>query len=58
DKEWFSNILVTPAEDQNKSVDGYDTLSKKPELYSYPQLYYSEEYNIIPIGFIIQEAHI
>ncbi|CAG8731638.1 4075_t:CDS:2 [Gigaspora margarita] len=36
----------------------YDILLQEPELYSYPQLYYSKEYDIIPIGSIIQEVHI
>ncbi|CAG8517915.1 1214_t:CDS:2, partial [Scutellospora calospora] len=71
-KEWFSNVSVTPAKDQKESADGlwygkpyelalvhwYDILSQEPELYSCSQLYYSEEYDIISIGCIIQEVHI
>ncbi|KAF0481613.1 zn-finger domain-containing protein [Gigaspora margarita] len=36
----------------------YDILSEESELYSCLQLYYSEEYNTIPIGSIIQKVHI
>ena len=30
----------------------------EPELYGYPQLYYTEEYNTIPIGSINAKVHI
>ncbi|CAG8854914.1 9294_t:CDS:2, partial [Gigaspora margarita] len=36
-------------------VHWYDILSEESELYGCLQVYYSEEYNVIPIGSIIQE---
>lgn len=111
-KEWFSNVMVTSAEDQGqyRSDEGawygkvseilmfskifcfcfgistdylfkvlllfkffrgsfkepyelalvrwYDIVTEKPELYGLPLLYYTEEYNTIPIGSINQAVHI
>ena len=87
-KEWFSNVAVTPAEDQGQYnsdkgawygkvlllfkflrgsfrepyelalVRWYDIHQTEPDLYGYPQLYYTEEYNAIPVGSINQEVHI
>ena len=39
-------------------VRWYDIVSEQPELYGCPQLYYTEEYNAIPVGSIYQEAHV
>ena len=36
----------------------YDIKIIEPKLYGYPQLYYTKEYNTIPIGFINAEVHI
>ena len=36
----------------------YDINQTEPELYGCPQLYDTKEYNAIPIGSIIQEAHV
>ncbi|GET59973.1 hypothetical protein GLOIN_2v1776597 [Rhizophagus irregularis DAOM 181602=DAOM 197198] len=87
-KEWFGNIVVTPAEDQEQynSDEGawygkvlllfkffrgsfkepyelalvrwFDIITEEPELYGCPQLYYTKEYNTIPIGSINQKVHI
>ncbi|UZO26041.1 uncharacterized protein OCT59_018290 [Rhizophagus irregularis] len=87
-KEWFSNIVVTPAEDQEQYnldegawygkvlllfkffrgffkepyelalVRWFDIIMEEPELYGYPQLYYTKKYNTIPISSINQEVHI
>ena len=39
-------------------VRWYDIDQREPELYGCPQLYYTKEYNTIPIGSINQVAHI
>ena len=39
-------------------VRWYDIKPDKPELYGCPLLYYTKEYNIIPIESINQEVHI
>ncbi|GBC07018.1 hypothetical protein RclHR1_00720027 [Rhizophagus clarus] len=39
-------------------VRWYDIFPEQPELYGYPQLHYTKEYNAIPIGSIYQEAHV
>ena len=39
-------------------VHWYDIVLREPELYGCPQLYYTKEYNAIPIGSINQEVHI
>lgn len=39
-------------------VRWYDINITGPELYGCPQLYYTEEYNAIPVGSIDQEVHI
>ncbi|CAG8576683.1 14044_t:CDS:2, partial [Dentiscutata heterogama] len=87
-KEWFSNVAVSAAEDQvqYESDDGiwygkvliflrffwgsakdpfdlamvrwYDIEPSEPELYGCPQLFYTNDYDIIPIGSIYKEAHI
>ncbi|PKY59710.1 hypothetical protein RhiirA4_482693 [Rhizophagus irregularis] len=87
-KEWFSNIAVIPAKDQEQYnlderawhrkillifkffqgsfkelyefalVQWYNIDLTVPELYGCPQLYFTEEYNTIPIGSINQEVHI
>jgi len=36
----------------------YDIHLAEPDLYGCPQLYYTEEYNTIPVGSINQEVHI
>ena len=36
----------------------YDIVPNKPEKYGCPYLYYTKEYNIIPIESIDQEVHI
>ena len=36
----------------------YNIVPNEPEKYSYPHLYYTKEYNIIPIESIEQEVHI
>lgn len=36
----------------------FEIVSKEFEVYGCPQLYYTDEYNIIPIGSIDQEVHI
>ncbi|RGB27623.1 hypothetical protein C1646_768852 [Rhizophagus diaphanus] len=73
-KEWFSNIAVTPVEDQEQYnldegawyrkvrpfkepyelalVQWYDIDLTVSELYGCTQLYFTEEYNTIPIGSI------
>lgn len=87
-KEWFSNVAVIPAEDQDQycSDEGawygkvlllfkffrgsfkepyelalvrwYDIHSAEPDLYGCPQLYYTEEYNTVPVESIDREVHI
>ncbi|GET59161.1 hypothetical protein GLOIN_2v1848756 [Rhizophagus irregularis DAOM 181602=DAOM 197198] len=39
-------------------VRWFDIITEEPELYGCPQLYYTKEYNTIPIGSINQEVHI
>ena len=39
-------------------VRWFDIKITESELYGYSQLYYTEEYNTIPIGSINQEVHI
>lgn len=39
-------------------VRWYDINTEKTELYGCPLLYYTEEYNTIPIGSINQTVHI
>jgi hypothetical protein len=39
-------------------VRWYDIHATEPNLYGCPQLYYTEEYNAIPVGSINQEVHI
>jgi hypothetical protein len=39
-------------------VRWYDIHQRKAEVYGCPQLYYTEEYNAIPIESIDQEVHI
>ena len=39
-------------------VRWYDIHLTEPDLYGCPQLYYTQEYNTIPIGSINQEVHI
>ena len=39
-------------------VHWYDIHLAEPDLYGCPQLYYTEEYNTIPVGSINQEVHI
>ena len=39
-------------------VHWFDIHSKTAEIYDYPQLYYTKEYNTIPIESIEQEMHI
>ena len=39
-------------------VRWYNIKTMEPELYGCPQLYYTEEYNTIPVGSINQEVHI
>ena len=36
----------------------FEIVSEELKVYDCPQLYYSIEYNIIPIGSIDQEVHI
>ena len=36
----------------------YDICLTEPELYGCPQLYYTKEYNTIPVGSINQEVYI
>ena len=36
----------------------FEIVLEEPEVYNCPQLYYTNEYNIIPIGSIDQEVHI
>ena len=36
----------------------FEIVSEEFKVYDCPQLYYSNEYNIIPIGSIDQEVHI
>ena len=36
----------------------YDIVPNEPEKYGCPHLYYTKEYNIIPIESIDQEVHI
>jgi hypothetical protein len=39
-------------------VRWYDIEQKEPQLYGCPQLYYTKEYNAIPVGSINQIVHI
>ena len=39
-------------------IHWYDIWPTEPELYECPQLYYTKEYNTIPIESINQEVHI
>src|SRR5687767_13234376 len=39
-------------------VRWFDIITEEHELYGCPQLYYTKEYNTIPIGSINQEVHI
>jgi hypothetical protein len=39
-------------------VRWFDIVSEESEVYSCPQLYYTEDFNIVPIGSINQEVHI
>ena len=39
-------------------VRWYDIHLTEPDLYGCPQLYYTQEYNTIPIGSTNQEVHI
>jgi hypothetical protein len=39
-------------------VRWYDIHTTEPDLYDCPQLYYTKEYNAIPVGSINQEVHI
>ena len=39
-------------------IHWFEIVLEKFEVYGYPQLYYTNEYNIIPISSINQEVHI
>ena len=39
-------------------VHWFDIVSEESEVYSCPQLYYTEDFNIVPIGSINQEVYI
>ena len=54
--KFFRGLLKEPYE--LALVRWYDIVPEESELYGCPHLYYTEEYNAIPIGSINQEAHI
>ena len=54
--KFFQGLFKEPYE--LALVRWYNIKTMEPELYSYLQLYYTEEYNTIPIGSINAEVHI